>query len=101
VDFLEFLKSDLVYFDQSSLILGKRGGKSNLYQLVEHVKRIKCELSENGLRNQKGSFQFFYSSLVEAMREGKWVILDNVEQANQALLARLFPLMERSIEKGK
>jgi midasin (ATPase involved in ribosome maturation) len=33
------------------------------------------------------------------MQRGDWVILDNVEQANQAILARLYPIMEKSIKR--
>lgn len=49
----------------------------------------------------KGKFKWFYSRILECAQTGAWVLLKNVNQANQAILARLYPLLECTIEGKK
>lgn len=48
-----------------------------------------------------GGFEWFYSEIIGAAKRGDWLVLDNVNRANQAVLARLHPLLEQSFIDGK
>jgi midasin (ATPase involved in ribosome maturation) len=38
---------------------------------------------------------------VKAVQRGEWVVLDNVASANQALLSRLYPLIDQSLSGAR
>ena len=52
----------------------------------DEVERIAKELGE---ANKQGTFEWLDSVLVEAVREGKWLVIDNVNYCSASVLERL------------
>ncbi|KAL4485768.1 hypothetical protein ABPG72_012308 [Tetrahymena utriculariae] len=72
-------------------------------QLLEELKnKIINDEEQQNINSKKGKntstssghFEWFYSQIIEAVQNGDWLVLDNVGRANQAVLARLNPLLE-------
>ena len=59
------------------------------------IDRIRCKLCEiKAHRSGSSMFQWIPSKVIEAMIEGKWLVLDNLGLMNPAIISRINPLLK-------
>jgi MoxR-like ATPase len=99
ITFIEFYEANLKKLLQFQSISKSKIDKSEIESLIkkcEEIRSLKSSSTHGIKAGSKMKFEWIDSSLVKAIEQGDWVLIDNANFCPPSVLDRLNPLLERN-----